>query len=153
MRPRWCDYHRCMLDRRFPVGAGIVLTLLLAACGTVIQGAKARPSPTPHPCDRYTLARNDLDALAGQAILALRTADVLAATLALSDPVGAAYDRIPLSLDPEVGPLWLMATRREFALAEFGAERGDEELAAFYLRSWIGVLGAAIASSGSGGCG
>ena len=47
----------------------------------------------------------------------------------------------------------LMATRYEFALAALSAERGEEELAALYLRSWIGVRGAAIASGGLGGCG
>lgn len=142
-----------MSGRRVAVGAAILAALLLAACGALIEGARARPSPTPHPCDRYTLAMRELDALAGQAMLALRAPDVAAATLALSDAVGAAYDTIPLSLDPEVGPLRLRATRYEFALAAFSAERGEDELAAVYLRSWVGVLGAAIASSGLGGCG
>ncbi len=142
-----------MPGRRLAAGATILTALLLAACGVVIEGARARPSPTPHPCARYTLALTELDTLAVQATLALQTTDRSAATLALSDAVEAAYDRIPLSLDPEVGPLRVMATRYEFALATLSAERGEEELAALYLRSWIGVLGAAIASGGLGGCG
>ncbi len=142
-----------MPGRRLSAAATILAALLLAACGVVIEGARARPSPTAHPCDRYTLVLRDLDALAVQAMLALQTTDRSAATLALSDPVEAAYDRIPLSLDREVGPLQVMATRYEFALAAVSAERGEEELAAFYLRSWIGVLGAAIASGALGGCG
>lgn len=142
-----------MLDRCLPVGAGIVLTLVLAACGAVIQGAKARPSPTPHPCDRYTLALNDLDMLAGEAMLALNSADILGATLALSGHVAAAYEGIPESIQNEAGTLIVMATRREFTLATFRAEQGERERTALHLRAWIGALGAAMASGDGVGCG